>query len=94
LDTHRGFGQNAGMSTPLETELATFRRELPALLADPANQGKYVLIHGGEIAGIFPDVESGLEAGYDRFELAPFLVKQIAAREEPKYFSRNLRCPT
>lgn len=82
------------MSASLDMELDTFRRVLPGLLADPANVGKYVLIHDDTVAGVFPTLESGLDAGYERFELAPFLVKQIAAHEEPKYFSRNLRCPT
>ena len=82
------------MSTAIKTELETFRRVLPDLLADPANTGKYVLIHGETVSGVFPTRESGLDAGYERFELAPFLVKRIVEREEPKYFSRNLRCPT
>ena len=74
--------------------MATFRQELPGLLTDPINEGKYVLIHADSIAGVFPDLESGLEAGYLRFELAPFLVKKITAHKEPKYFSRNFQCPT
>ena len=82
------------MTSALETELATFRRELPSLLADPVNLEKYVLIHGESVAGVYPDLESGLTAGYEQFELAPFLVKMITAYEKPRYFSRNLRCPT
>jgi hypothetical protein len=82
------------MSATLETELETFRRVLPGLLADPANTGKCVLIHGETVAGVFPTRESRLDTGYDRFELAPFLVKRIRVHEASKYLSRNLRCQT
>jgi len=94
LDNHAGVGQNAGMSTTLKTELETFRREFPNLLAEPANHEKFVLIHGETVAGIYPDLKSGLEAGLEKFEFAPYLVKRITAYEKPPYFSRNLRCPT
>ena len=78
----------------LETELATFQRELPALLADPANRGTFALVHGESVAGCFPTFDEALAAGYERFGLAPFLVKEVTDHEEPRYFSRNLRCPT
>ena len=94
LDNSAGIGQNTSMSTTLKTELETFLRELPHLLAEPANRDKYVLIRGDAVAGIYPDQLSGLQAGRDLFELAPYLVKRIAAHEQPLYFSRNLRCPT
>lgn len=82
------------MSKTLKTELETFHRELPNLLAEPANHEKYVLIHGETVAGIYPDLLSGHEAGEEKYEFAPFLVKRITAHEKPLYFSRNLRCPT
>ncbi len=80
----------------LERELELFARELPGLLADPANHGRYVLIGGDPpaVAGVYATVELGLEAGYQRFELNPFLVKRIAEHEEPLYFSRVVRCRT
>lgn len=94
LDKFAGVGQNTGMSKTLKTELETFRRELPGLLAEPANLEKFVLIRGETVAGIYPDLLSGLDAGEEQFEFAPFLVKQITEHEKPLYFSRNLRCPT
>ena len=78
----------------LETELETFRRELPALLTDPARRGKFVLIHGEAVVGCFATFDDALAAGYDRLGLSPFLVKEVPDHEEPRYFSRNLRCPT
>lgn len=74
----------------LEQELQTFQRELPALLADPAKRGKYALVHGDAVAGIYPSVDAALDAGYDHFGLDPFLVKEITEHEEPRYFSRNI----
>lgn len=94
MDNVRVAGDNEGMAVALETELATFRRELPALLADPARCGPFVLIHGESVADCFPTFDEALAAGYERFGLAPFLVKEVTEHEEPRYFSRNLRCPT
>ncbi len=78
----------------LEREMEVFKRELPALLADPAQRGTFALVHGESVSGCFPTFAAALAAGYDRFELAPFLVKEVTDQEEPRYFSRNLRCPT
>jgi hypothetical protein len=82
------------MDAALDRELEVFDRELPRLLADPANSGRFVLIHGDDLAGVWPTVEAATEAGYDRFELDAFLVKEIVEIERPKYFSRNIsQCP-
>lgn len=82
------------MSTTLATELATFHRELPRLLSDPANRDKYVLIQGDSVAEVFEGLKEGLEAGLVRFELSPYLVKRITEHEKPLYFSRNVQCHT
>lgn len=81
----------------LEREIELFRRELPALLADPVNAGRFVLIGGDPpaVVGVYPTTDDALTAGYERVGLfTAFLVKQIVANEPPRYFSRNLRCPT
>jgi hypothetical protein len=80
----------------LERELELFARELPGLLADPANHGRYVLI-GGEpptVAGVYATVEEAIASGYEKFGLAAFLAKKIQEREEPLYISRNVICRT
>lgn len=64
----------------LDREMETYRRELPRLLAD---EGKYVLIHGDDVAGIFATDEEAVEAGDERFGLEPFLVHRIARVEVP-----------
>jgi hypothetical protein len=64
----------------LEQELATYRHELPKLLAE---EGKHVLIHGTDVLGVYPTRDDALLAGYERFDHQPFLVKRIQAKEEP-----------
>jgi hypothetical protein len=84
------FRQKRGCDVVLEQELQTFQRELPALLADPTKRGKYALVHGNTVEGVYPSLDAALDAGYDRFGLEPFLVKEIIEHEEPSYFSRNI----
>jgi hypothetical protein len=96
--TRNGFGgilaaaQSLGVMA-LEKEIETYNRELPALLAE---QGKFVLIHGDEKVATFVSYEDALKAGYEKYGLKPFLVKQIQAVEQVQYFSRDLAfsCPT
>ncbi|HJT78155.1 MAG TPA: hypothetical protein VJ739_13205 [Gemmataceae bacterium] len=64
----------------LERELRTYRRELPGLLGHA--EGKYVVIHGDRVNGVWETYEDALQAGYERYQLNPFLVKQICARED------------
>lgn len=83
-----------GAAVPLERETATFRRELPALLNDAKKRGKYALVIGDRVDSVWPTVDDALAAGYARFGLDPFLVKEIVEHEKPLYFSRNLKqCP-
>jgi hypothetical protein len=74
----------------LEQELATYRRELPKLVA---NTGKFVLIHG-KVSGIWETYSDALQEGYRLFGLEPFLVKQIQAVEFVGHLTRDLdlRC--
>jgi hypothetical protein len=72
----------------LERELETYRKHLPELLGQ---QGKYVLISGDKVDSIWDTQEDALQAGYDRFGLEPFLVKEIAEVEVPRFFSRNIK---
>jgi hypothetical protein len=76
----------------LEKEQATYDRELPSLVAQ---EGKFVLIHGDQITGIFDTYHDALTIGYDRFKLDPFFVKQISAVEKVQFFTRDmLECRT
>lgn len=79
------------VSMALEKEIATYDRELPSLLP---NEGKYVLIHGDEVVDLFDSYDDALKAGYEKFDLNPFLVRQIKAIAQIQYFTRDIVCPT
>lgn len=77
----------------LERELETFKKELPRLLQGPANRGKFALIHGETVQGLYASVDDALAAGYQFFGLGPFLVQEVTEYEQARYFSRNVtRC--
>lgn len=72
----------------LETELSTYKRELPTLLVNGA--GKFVLIHGDKVAGVFDTYQDAIKEGYEKFKLEPFLVKQVNAFEQIHFMTRDV----
>jgi hypothetical protein len=85
--------QNRGMAPQsLERENNAFKRELPRLLETPGNKGKWALIHGDDLAGLYPDFDSCLAAGYERFDLGTFMVKEVTDTPTVHYFPRNVVC--
>lgn len=77
----------------LERELAAYNAHLMELVQE--NEGRFVVFHGDQPAGVWDTYEEALTAGYERFGLEPFLVKQIRPVEPIQYFSRDLpRCPS
>jgi hypothetical protein len=59
----------------LREEQACFARECVQLLAtDP---GKFVLIRGPRVVGVFATEEEAIRAGYEEFGPVPFLVRRI-----------------
>jgi hypothetical protein len=76
----------------LEKELETFTRELPRLLAE-GHKGKHALVHQDQVDSVWPSLTEALDAGYNRFGLEAFLVKEVTDHEEPRFASRNVsRC--
>jgi hypothetical protein len=71
----------------LEKELKTYKDKLPELLAD---EGKYVLIHEGEVAGTWDTYEDALKEAYLRYKKPPFLVKKIESIEQVYCFTRSI----
>jgi hypothetical protein len=69
----------------LKAEIETYNRNKQRLVAQ--GDGKFVVIQGCDIAGVWDTYEDALQAGYEKFGLTPFLVKQIEAFE-------RLRCIT
>lgn len=70
----------------LEKELETFRELLPLLKAE--YEGKFALVHGGDLIDLFASYEDAIKAGYSRFDLEPFLVKQIHGLERVQLITR------
>ena len=76
----------------LEKELETYKRKLPEL---KEQEGKFALIQGDELVGVFSTYEDALQAGYKQFALNPFLVKKIQAVEQVQFITRFLdTCPS
>jgi hypothetical protein len=73
----------------LKTELETYEQNKANLLG---KEGKFVLIRGTEVAGTWDTYEDALQAGYQKYGIAPFLVKQIQGTERVQFFTRGL-CP-
>jgi hypothetical protein len=75
----------------LERELETYRLKLPELLA---HKGKFVVIHGEEVVGVFDGFEDALRRGYERFHDESFLVREIRETEKILFSARSVRpCP-
>ena len=72
----------------LDREWETFQANLPALLEKEA--GRYVLIHGDQIAGVWDTKAQALEEGYRRFNIESFLVQRIVADEKPIFVPRDI----
>lgn len=58
----------------LETELTVYTDRLHEWRG---HEGKFVLIHGGDVIGFYTSYEDAITIGYEKFGLDPFLVKQI-----------------
>lgn len=79
------------MTTPtpsLEKEIETFNRLLRSTLLK--DEGKYALIMGDTLIGVYGTYEDALGIGYEKAKLAPFLVKKISGAESISYFSRDI----
>jgi hypothetical protein len=62
----------------LDREVRFYRSHLDDLLGPgDANEGRYVVIKGEDIAGVRDTFDEALSLGYGRFGLGPFLVKKI-----------------
>jgi hypothetical protein len=73
---------------PLQHELEVFEAHRAELVGRAA--GKYALVHGDEIAGVFDTENDAIRDGYGRFGNEPFLVKLIEPVDTPERFVSNL----
>jgi hypothetical protein len=63
-------------SKSLLVEGHTYRTRKAAWLAE-GRAGQWVLVKGEEVAGFWPTWKQALEAGYERYGLGEFLVRQV-----------------
>jgi hypothetical protein len=75
----------------LASEWNTYYREVGRLLAE-SHEGKFVLIKGEEIIGLFPCWDGAWEVGLKRFGRTSFFVHEIRT-EEPYLRVRGLNYP-
>jgi hypothetical protein len=74
---------------PLATEWNFYRREVGRLLAE-GHEGRWILIRGEQLIGIWGDEQSADAAARERFPGQPALVHQIVT-EEPVFRGPNFR---
>ena len=61
---------------PLKMEWELFRRERPRLLAE-GHEGRWVLIKGEELIGVFDNRDDARNVGLNRFGVVCMLIQQI-----------------
>ncbi len=69
----------------LETELRFFNAHRSELLRDAA--GKFVLIKGEQLLGVFDSETIAIRHGYERLGNVPFLVKKVTEVDIPLNFT-------
>ena len=72
------------MTTIPEAELKAYEQHKNELLATA--RGKFVLIRGTEVLGVYDSKMDAIAQGYKQFGNVPFLVKQIVEVETPQNF--------
>jgi hypothetical protein len=77
-----------GAVSVLAQELDTFEAHRAELVGQAA--GKYALVHGDAVAGVFDTEDDAIRQGYSQFGNVPFLVKQIQPVDIPEVFTSNL----
>jgi hypothetical protein len=75
--------------SPIASEWNFYRREAGRLLAD-GNEGKWVLIRGEEINGIWDTEEQAYAIATRRYPMQPVLIRQVLTREVVLRCSRFL----
>lgn len=70
----------ADPNEPLAAEWETYRRELGRLLAE-GQEGKYAVIKGDEIIGIYETWDEARRVGLEKYLLQGHMVRPILSRE-------------
>ena len=75
------------MGDELAEEISTYKARLPEWIE---HEDRFVLIKDSEVNGFFDDYEQALRAGYQRYGLCPFLVKQVHQHPKPLMITRMI----
>ena len=75
------------MATLLDAELQTYEKNRESLLGSA--EGKFVLIKGDQIVGVYESKMDAINQGYRQLGHVPFLVKQVLKVEIPLTFLSN-----
>jgi hypothetical protein len=73
----------------LRREIAAYRRELPRLLSQ-GHEGRFVLIQGDLVIGLWDTFDEAYQAGRERFGLGAFLAQPVDARDLTRAFPPEL----
>ena len=72
----------------LDNELSTYEQHREGLLGTA--EGKFVLIHEAEVAGVYESKWDAIREGYEKLGNVPFLVKQVLRIETPQNYVSHL----
>lgn len=76
----------------LERELSAFNARRSERVA-AGHTGQWVAMHGEELLGFYPGMDSAYQAGLEAWGNAVFLIKQVRARDEIGIIHRSIRVP-
>ena len=75
----------------LSKETEIYNKNKASLLK--TDSGKFVLIKGNDIIGIYDTKNDAIKMGIEKFDNSPFLVKKITEKEEVINFTYNMIRP-
>jgi hypothetical protein len=64
-------------SIMLEREIAAYEKVQTEL--EREHRFKWVVFHGDDLIGVFPDLQEAAEEAVSRFGRGPYLIRQVAA---------------
>jgi hypothetical protein len=80
-------------SSRIAEEWETYRREIGRLLVE-GHEGRFVVIKGGQVVGLFDACDEARTFGARRFLLEPYLIQQVRRLEPLHHHARYRPCRT
>jgi hypothetical protein len=84
---------DAPPDSPIATEWGFYRRIVGRLLTE-GHEGKWLLIKGEQLVGIWDTMAEADVVRLERFAMQPVLMKQVLAREPVLRIGHNRLCPS